>query len=108
MPGSSYPSRLLSTCPKIFEGRWKRISPVSFMYLNWRWRKCVSRSLAMWSTFQAHLRPNQSRELRPKGGLESVTRALVMEFAREGIRFNTIAPGVVNTPMNPVEAHEFL
>ncbi len=31
-----------------------------------------------------------------------------MEFAREGIRFNTIAPGVVNTPMNPVEAHEFL
>ena len=43
-----------------------------------------------------------------KGGLESVTRALAMEFAREGIRFNTIAPGVVNTPMNPVEAHEFL
>ena len=43
-----------------------------------------------------------------KGGLESVTRALAMEFAAEGIRFNTIAPGVVNTPMNPVEAHEFL
>jgi len=43
-----------------------------------------------------------------KGGLESVTRALAIEFAREGIRFNTIAPGVVNTPMNPVEAHEFL
>jgi NAD(P)-dependent dehydrogenase (short-subunit alcohol dehydrogenase family) len=43
-----------------------------------------------------------------KGGLESVTRALAMEFAAEGIRFNTIAPGVVNTPMHPVEAHEFL
>ena len=43
-----------------------------------------------------------------KAGLESITRALAMEFAREGIRFNTIAPGVVNTPMNPVEAHEFL
>src|SRR6478736_1793780 len=43
-----------------------------------------------------------------KSGLESVTRALAMEFAREGIRSNTIAPGVVNTPMNPVEAHEFL
>ena len=43
-----------------------------------------------------------------KGGLESVTRALAMEFADQGIRFNTIAPGVVNTPMHPVEAHEFL
>jgi len=30
------------------------------------------------------------------------------EFASEGIRFNTIAPGVVNTPMNPPEHHEFL
>ena len=34
--------------------------------------------------------------------------ALAIEFATEGIRFNAIAPGVVNTPMNPVEAHEFL
>jgi NAD(P)-dependent dehydrogenase (short-subunit alcohol dehydrogenase family) len=43
-----------------------------------------------------------------KGGLESVTRALAIEYADEGIRFNTIAPGVVNTPMHAVEAHEFL
>lgn len=43
-----------------------------------------------------------------KAGLESVTRALAIEFAAEGIRFNAIAPGSVNTPMNPVEAHEFL
>ncbi len=43
-----------------------------------------------------------------KAGLESVTRALAIEFAAEGIRFNAIAPGAVNTPMNPVEAHEFL
>jgi NAD(P)-dependent dehydrogenase (short-subunit alcohol dehydrogenase family) len=43
-----------------------------------------------------------------KAGLESVTRALAIEFAVEGIRFNAIAPGVVNTPMNPAEAHEFL
>ena len=43
-----------------------------------------------------------------KGGLESVTRALAIEFAGEGIRFNAIAPGVVNTPMHPVEAHDFL
>ena len=43
-----------------------------------------------------------------KGGLESVTRALAIEFARDGIRFNAISPGVVNTPMHQVEALEFL
>ena len=39
---------------------------------------------------------------------ESVTHALAIEFAGESIRFNAIAPGVVNTPMNPVYAHDFL
>lgn len=43
-----------------------------------------------------------------KAGLESVTRSLAIEFADEGIRFNTIAPGAVNTPMHPVEVHGFL
>ncbi len=43
-----------------------------------------------------------------KGGLESVTRALAVEFARDGVRFNTVSPGVVNTPMHQVETHEFL
>jgi NAD(P)-dependent dehydrogenase (short-subunit alcohol dehydrogenase family) len=43
-----------------------------------------------------------------KSGLESVTRSLAIEFAHEGIRFNAIAPGVVKTPMHPVETHEFL
>jgi len=43
-----------------------------------------------------------------KGGLESVTRALAIEFAKDGIRFNAIAPGVVNTPMHRPQAHDFL
>jgi NAD(P)-dependent dehydrogenase (short-subunit alcohol dehydrogenase family) len=43
-----------------------------------------------------------------KAGLESVTRALAIEFAAEGIRFNAIAPGVVNTPMHQPETLEFL
>jgi NAD(P)-dependent dehydrogenase (short-subunit alcohol dehydrogenase family) len=43
-----------------------------------------------------------------KGGLESVIRALAIEFARDGVRFNAISPGVVNTPMHKVEAHDFL
>ena len=43
-----------------------------------------------------------------KGGLESVTRALAIEFAPEGIRCNAIAAGVVNTSMHSKEAHPFL
>jgi NAD(P)-dependent dehydrogenase (short-subunit alcohol dehydrogenase family) len=43
-----------------------------------------------------------------KGGLESVTKALAIEFAQDGVRFNAISPGVVNTPMHKVEAHDFL
>src|SRR5436305_11421375 len=35
-----------------------------------------------------------------KGGLETITRHLAMEYAKEGIRVNAVAPGVVYTPMH--------
>src|SRR5262252_3659722 len=35
-----------------------------------------------------------------KGGLETVTQHLAMEYARDGIRVNAVAPGVVETPMH--------
>jgi NAD(P)-dependent dehydrogenase (short-subunit alcohol dehydrogenase family) len=34
-----------------------------------------------------------------KGGLETITRHLAMEYAADGIRVNAVAPGVVFTPM---------
>jgi NAD(P)-dependent dehydrogenase (short-subunit alcohol dehydrogenase family) len=43
-----------------------------------------------------------------KGALNAVTRALAIEYAKDGIRVNTIAPGVINTPMHKAETHEFL
>jgi len=43
-----------------------------------------------------------------KGGLNAVTRALAIEYAKEGIRINTIALGVIDTPMHKPETHEFL
>jgi NAD(P)-dependent dehydrogenase (short-subunit alcohol dehydrogenase family) len=43
-----------------------------------------------------------------KGALNAVTRALAIEYAKEGIRINTIAPGVINTPMHKPETHDFL
>jgi NAD(P)-dependent dehydrogenase (short-subunit alcohol dehydrogenase family) len=32
--------------------------------------------------------------------LNTVIRSLAIEYAKEGIRFNAVAPGVVNTPLH--------
>jgi NAD(P)-dependent dehydrogenase (short-subunit alcohol dehydrogenase family) len=36
-----------------------------------------------------------------KGGLNAATQNLAIEYAQDGIRFNAVAPGVVDTPMHP-------
>ena len=43
-----------------------------------------------------------------KGGIEAVTRSLAIEYAKEHIRFNAVAPGIVDTPMHTNESKEFL
>ena len=43
-----------------------------------------------------------------KGGINSATKALAIEFASKGIRVNAVSPGVIKTPLHPVETHEFL
>ncbi len=43
-----------------------------------------------------------------KGALNAVTRALAIEYAKEGIRVNTVAPGVINTSMHKPDTHDFL
>jgi len=43
---------------------------------------------------------NASVSMITKGGLNTVTRSLAIEYAKDGIRFNAVAPGVVDTPMH--------
>ena len=43
---------------------------------------------------------NSAVPMITKGGLEAVTRSLAMEYARQGIRVNAVAPGTVDTPMH--------
>ena len=51
---------------------------------------------------------NASLPMVTKGGLEALTRSLAMEYAKQGIRFNAVAPGIVNTPMHADDPKEFL
>jgi len=43
-----------------------------------------------------------------KGGLHAVTRSLATEYAKDGIRVNTVALGIIDTPMHKPESHGFL
>jgi NAD(P)-dependent dehydrogenase (short-subunit alcohol dehydrogenase family) len=43
---------------------------------------------------------NGSVSMITKGGLNSATQNLAIEFAKDGIRFNAVAPGEVDTPMH--------
>jgi NAD(P)-dependent dehydrogenase (short-subunit alcohol dehydrogenase family) len=43
-----------------------------------------------------------------KGGLNSVTKSLAIEYAARGVRVNAVSPGIIRTPMHPAETHEAL
>jgi NAD(P)-dependent dehydrogenase (short-subunit alcohol dehydrogenase family) len=43
---------------------------------------------------------NGSISMITKGGLNSATQSLAIEYANDGIRFNAVAPGEVDTPMH--------
>jgi len=51
---------------------------------------------------------NASVSMITKGGVNTVTRSLAIEYAKEGIRFNAVAPGVVDTPMQKGASEESL
>jgi NAD(P)-dependent dehydrogenase (short-subunit alcohol dehydrogenase family) len=43
-----------------------------------------------------------------KGGIEAASKNIAMEYARDGIRVNTVAPGVVDTPLHKENPKDFL
>ena len=51
---------------------------------------------------------NASVSMITKGGLNTVTRQLALEYAKEGIRFNAVAPGAVETPLHKDDPKDFL
>ena len=51
---------------------------------------------------------NASVSMMTKGGLNTMTRSLAIEYAKEGIRFNAVAPGVVDTPLHKDDPEDLL
>ncbi len=51
---------------------------------------------------------NASVSMITKGGLNSVIQSLAIEYAKEGIRFNAVAPGVVDTNLQKDLSYDFL
>jgi NAD(P)-dependent dehydrogenase (short-subunit alcohol dehydrogenase family) len=43
-----------------------------------------------------------------KGGLNAITISLANEYAKQHIRFNAVAPGIVNSPMHDANPKDFL
>jgi NAD(P)-dependent dehydrogenase (short-subunit alcohol dehydrogenase family) len=43
-----------------------------------------------------------------KGGLEAVTISLAIEYAKNNIRFNAVAPGIVDTPLHEKTPKDFM
>jgi NAD(P)-dependent dehydrogenase (short-subunit alcohol dehydrogenase family) len=43
-----------------------------------------------------------------KGGIEAITRNLAIEYAKDRIRVNVVAPGTVDTPMHQNDPKDFL
>ena len=51
---------------------------------------------------------NAAVAMMTKGGINSASKNLAMEYAKQGIRVNTVAPGIVDTPMHANDPHDFL
>jgi NAD(P)-dependent dehydrogenase (short-subunit alcohol dehydrogenase family) len=51
---------------------------------------------------------NASVSMITKGGLNTVTRSLAIEYAKQGIRFNAVAPGVVDTSLHNNDSKDAL
>jgi NAD(P)-dependent dehydrogenase (short-subunit alcohol dehydrogenase family) len=51
---------------------------------------------------------NASVAMLTKGGIEAMSKNIAMEYAKDQIRANTVAPGVVDTPLHKDNPKDFL
>jgi len=51
---------------------------------------------------------NASVAMLTKGGVEAISKNIAMEYAKEQIRANTVAPGIVDTPLHRDSPKDFI
>jgi NAD(P)-dependent dehydrogenase (short-subunit alcohol dehydrogenase family) len=51
---------------------------------------------------------NASVAMLTKGGIEAISKNIAMEYATQQIRANTVAPGIVDTPLHKDDPKDFL
>jgi NAD(P)-dependent dehydrogenase (short-subunit alcohol dehydrogenase family) len=51
---------------------------------------------------------NASFAMLTKGGIEAISKNIAMEYAKQQIRANTVAPGIVDTPLHKNNPKDFL
>ena len=51
---------------------------------------------------------NASVAMITKGGINAASRSLALEYAKQGVRVNVVAPGIVSTPLTNGFPQEFL
>jgi 2-hydroxycyclohexanecarboxyl-CoA dehydrogenase len=66
------------------------------------WGRVINVSSSSSQTGVKNLAPYSSA----KGGLNSLTRSLALEFADRGITVNTISPGLIDTPRSRSSGHD--
>ena len=60
----------------------------------------------MASVFGVVGEPNSASYSAAKGGVISLTRQVARDYAREGIRVNSVSPGFIDTPMLRQDTHD--
>lgn len=87
---------------------WSRVLNVNltgaFRFLQTGGRRMIAAgqggSIVTIASLQAHVTtPNQSAYAASKGGLLQYTRLLATEWAKYGIRVNSVSPGFIETPL---------
>jgi NAD(P)-dependent dehydrogenase (short-subunit alcohol dehydrogenase family) len=51
---------------------------------------------------------NASFPMLTKGGIDAISRSLAIEYAKDNIRLNIVAPGVVDTPLHQNDPKDYL
>jgi NAD(P)-dependent dehydrogenase (short-subunit alcohol dehydrogenase family) len=65
-------------------------------------------SISAWLADNPIVDVNASVAVITKGGINAITRSLAMEYAKDHIRVNAVAPGAVDTPLNRNRPADFL